>query len=152
MPLIPTTGPRRLVVLLLVLGGCAEMRPAPPPARTAPPPASAGATAQQVVVPDDADKVGRWIAVDVLGDDAQTRDIRTGVLEKTLVVNPGGHVILRGVDRAPGGGTASYTGTLVGRVLTFADLPGAAILAHEGTRLILIDPSGRQTRFIRDAD
>ncbi len=96
--------------------------------------------------------VGRWIAVDVVGDDEQTRDIRTGVLEKTLVVNPGGHVILRGVDRAAGGGTASFSGTLVGRVLTFAELPGAAILAHEGTRLLLIDPSGRQTRFIRDAD
>ena len=139
----------RFIVALLVLSGCAPTRPVP--ARPAPPP-RATAPVTVAAVPTDAARIGRWIAVDVLGDEAQTRDIRTGVLEKTLVVNPGGHVILRGVDRAPGGGTASYSGTLVGRVLTFADLPGAAILAHEGTRLILIDPSGRQTRFIRDAD
>ena len=151
MPSILPAGPRRLAVLLVVLSGCAATRPAPLPARTPPSPARTAARAP-ARVPVDTAKVGRWIAVDVLGDDAQTRDIRTGVLEKTLVINPGGHVILRGVDRAPGGGTASYTGTLVGRVLTFAELPGAAILAHEGTRLILIDPSGRQTRFVRDAD
>lgn len=142
---------RAAALAMLVLSGCAATRPAPLPAPAAPPPVRTAAPVS-AAVPIDTAKVGRWIAVDVLGDDAQTRDIRTGVLEKTLVVNPGGHVILRGVDRAPGGGTASYTGTLVGRVLTFAELPGAAILAHEGTRLILIDPSGRQTRFIRDAD
>ncbi len=140
---------RPLAVFLLVLGGCAPTRP-PAPAATRQPVAAPAARATPVTA--DAPPVGRWIAVDVLGDEAQTRDIRTGVLEKTLVVNPGGHVILRGVDRAPGGGTASYTGTLVGRVLTFAELPGAAILAREGTRLVLIDPSGWQTRFIRDAD
>ena len=109
-------------------------------------------------VPDDAQSViartavGRWIAVDVVGDAAATRDLERGTLEKVLVVNPGGHVILRGTDRAQSADPVSFSGTLAGRVLTFADLPGAAILALDGTRLVLVDPSGRQTRFIRDAE
>ncbi len=141
----------RFAVLLLVLAGCAspsEVRRT----QSVPPDTTPAATPVLTTPPTAGSSVGRWIAVDVAGDEEQTRDIRTGVLEKTLVVNPGGHVILRGVDRAAGGGTVSFSGTLVGRVLTFAELPGAAILAHEGTRLLLIDPSGRQTRFIRDAD
>ena len=142
----------RLAALLLAVAGCAPTRP-PSAVRTEPAGVFSPAVAPVRTTPATAETaIGRWIAVDVVGDDEQTRDIRTGVLEKTLVVNPGGHVILRGVDRAPGGGTASFSGMLVGRVLTFAELPGAAILAHEGTRLLLIDPNGRQTRFIRAAD
>ncbi len=142
---------RRLAVLLLALASCVS----PAEVRRAPAERSASVTpdvAPARTTPAAESSIGRWIAVDVVGDDAQTRDIRVGVLEKMLVVNPGGHVILRGVDRAPGGGTASFSGMLVGRVLTLEGIPSAAILAHEGTRLLLTDPAGRQTRFIRAAD
>ena len=139
--------------LLLALAGCAPTRP--PVQRTVQRPVTP-APAVVVVAPTiqvvDDETVGRWIAVDVVDDADQTADLRRGVLEKTLVINPGGHVILRGVDRAPGGGTAAFTGRLIGRVVTFAELPGAAYLAREGTRLVLIDPTGRRTRFVRDAD
>ena len=97
--------------------------------------------------------VGRWIAVDVVGDAEATRDLRRGTLEKTLVVNPGGHVLLRGVDRVRGRGAAeSFSGRLVGEALRFDRLPGAASLTVAGTRLLLTDPTGRVTRFVRAAE
>ena len=96
--------------------------------------------------------VGRWLAVEVVGDAASTRDLQRGALEKVIVVNPGGHVLLRGVDHAAGGGAVSYFGRLAGRVLTFADLPGAALLSLDGTRLMMTDPTGRVTAFVKQVD
>ena len=97
--------------------------------------------------------VGRWMAVDVVGDAEATRDLRRGTLEKTLVVNPGGHILLRGVDRVRGRGAGeSFSGRLVGEALRFDGLPGAARLTAEGTRLLLRDPTGRVTRFVRAAE
>jgi hypothetical protein len=94
--------------------------------------------------------VGRWLALDVVGDAEATRDLASGALEKTLVVNPGGQVILRGVDRVRGrGAAASFSGRLFGETVAFRDLPGTARLAFDGRRLVLTDPAGRQTRFIR---
>ena len=95
--------------------------------------------------------VGRWLALDVVGDAEATRDLASGALVKTLVVNPGGHVILRGVDRARGhGAAAAFSGRLFGDAVAFRDLPGTARLAFDGRRLVLTDPAGRQTRFIRE--
>jgi len=94
--------------------------------------------------------VGRWLALDVVGDAEATRDLETGALVKTLVVNPGGHVILRGVDRARGrGAAAAFSGRLVGETVAFRDLPGTARLAFDGRRLVLTDPAGRRTTFVR---
>ena len=95
--------------------------------------------------------VGRWLALDVVGDAEASRDLQSGALEKVLVVNPGGHVILRGMDRVRGQGAASsFSGRLVGETVAFRDLPGTARLAFDGRRLVLTDPTGRQTRFIRE--
>ena len=154
MPVAPPAARLAALAALLPLAACATpvaVQPAETPARRAAAPFPSA-------VPDEAQDalaraaVGRWIAVDVVGDAAATRDLERGTLEKVLVVNPGGHVILRGTDRAQSADPVSFSGTLAGRVLTFADLPGAAILVLDGTRLILVDPSGQQTRFIRDAE
>lgn len=136
---------------LLVLAGCAQTRsPASSRARVEP----AGRRAAERPTPVSVDRlVGRWIAVDVVGDAEATRDLRRGSLEKVLVVNPGGHVLLRGVDRARGRGAAeSFSGRLVGDRLRFDSLAGAASLTVEGTRLLLTDPTGRVTRFVRAAE
>ena len=144
------------LALVLPLAACtptAAVRRAPVAASSSAPPAESPAApgpAGTSAAPGQ--HVGRWIAVDVVGDAEASRDLAQGALEKVLVVNPGGHVTLRGVDHRRSADPVAFTGTLVGRVLTFAELPGAAILAREGTRLVLIDPSGRQTRFVRDAE
>lgn len=94
--------------------------------------------------------VGRWVAFDVVGDAEATRDLQSGALQKTLAVNPGGHVILRGIDRIRGrGAAASFSGRLFGETIAFRDLAGTARLAFDGRRLVLTDPAGRQTRFVR---
>jgi hypothetical protein len=142
-----------LLALALPLAACTQTdavcavpsvaaSPAAPPGRLGP-----ARTAPAADLP-----VGRWVAVDVVGDAEASRDLARGTLEKVLVVNPGGHVILRGVDRARSADPVSFTGTLVGRIVRFAELPGAATLVREGTRLVLTDPSGRRTRFVRDAE
>lgn len=136
------------LVLALSLASCAGSAPTPAlPARVQP--AEPGAVDQRT----DAVAVGRWIAVEVRGDAEASEDLRRGRLEKVLVVNPGGHVILRGVDRVRGGGAASsFSGHLSGDAVTFADLPGVARLALDGRRLVMTDPAGRQTHFIRAAE
>ena len=143
------------LALVLPLAACtptAAVRRAPVAASSSAPPAEQPAAPGPAGTSAPDQHVGRWIAVDVVGDAEASRDLAQGALEKILVVNPGGHVILRGVDHRRSADPVAFAGTLVGRVLTFAELPGAAILAREGTRLVLIDPSGRQTRFVRDAE
>ncbi|MEM0962308.1 MAG: hypothetical protein AAGK21_07235 [Bacteroidota bacterium] len=95
--------------------------------------------------------VGRWSATHVVGDADATRDLARGTLSTVLVVNPTGHVILRGADRREGqGAPASYSGRLDGRRLTLTALPGAAEIALFGDRLHLVDPRGRRTVFVRE--
>ena len=138
----------RLSALLLFLSACAPRSSAPlREVRGAPAPREAPALSGTDAVAEAA--VGRWLAVEVRGDRDATRDLRRGTLAKVLVVNPGGHVILRGVD---GGAEAAFSGTLRGRIVTFRDLPGAALLSLEGTRLVFSDPSGRTTEYVRAAE
>lgn len=135
--------------VLLALIGCA---PAPPPAErvsASPRGAAAGAPERDVVV-DGVSVVGRWRAVEVADDPQATRDLRDGTLEIVLVVNPTGHAILRGADRRDGGGTpAAYSGRLDGDRLALRGLPGAAHVAVWGRHLVLDDPRGRRTVFVR---
>ena len=95
--------------------------------------------------------VGRWHAVEVVGDAAATADLRRGQLTTTLVVNPTGHVILRGTDRREGRGAPSaFSGRIEGDRLRLGELPGEAEVALVGWRLHLVDPRGRRTVFERE--
>lgn len=105
------------------------------------------AVAQSV---DGVPVVGRWLALRVVGDEAATADLTFGRLDKVLVVQPGGAVTLRGTDRVMGQGRdAQFTGRLTGSRLRFADLPGTATLRVEGHRLVVRDPRGVETVYLR---
>ncbi|WP_412062176.1 hypothetical protein [Rubrivirga sp. IMCC45206] len=95
--------------------------------------------------------VGRWTAVEVVGDPGATADLARGTLSTVLVINPTGHVILRGADRREGqGAPALFTGVLVEHVLRLNGLPGEAEVQLVGPRLHVVDPRGRRTVFRRD--
>ncbi|WP_412070129.1 hypothetical protein [Rubrivirga sp. IMCC43871] len=99
---------------------------------------------------DGVSLVGRWTAVEVVGDGAATADLAEGTLSTVLVINPTGHVILRGADRRQGrGAPALFTGVLVEHVLRLNDLPGEAEVQVVGRRLHIVDPRGRRTVFVR---
>lgn len=94
--------------------------------------------------------VGRWTAVEVAGDARATADLERGTLTTILVVNPTGHLILRGTDRRQGrGAPAAFSGELVGNRVVFRNLPGEGELARYGAELHLVDPRGRRTVFLR---
>ena len=94
--------------------------------------------------------VGRWAAVEVEGDRRATADLARGTLTTVLVVNPTGHVILRGADTRQGrGAPAAFSGTVAGGRLRFNGLDGEALLERHGRRLHLVDPRGRRTVFVR---
>lgn len=114
------------------------------------------ASASAQVVPDrdvrlgSRSLVGRWSAVEVVGDAAATADLRRGALTTTLVVNPTGHVILRGTDQQEGRGAPSaFSGRIEGDRIRLRGLPGEAEVALFGPRLHLVDPRGRRTVFVR---
>lgn len=142
----------RLSVLLLFLSACASRPVATrPDASRAPRPPSTvvGPVAEAIARA----AVGRWVAVEIVGDAEASHDLRRGTLEKVLLVEPDGRVVLRGTDRARGAaGAVSFSGRIQGRVVTFAGLPGAALLSLRGPRLVLSDPAGRSTQFVRAAE
>ena len=109
-------------------------------------------SAERDVVVGGRSVVGRWLALAVEGDARATRDLTDETLVKVLVVNPGGHAILRGVDRRADAAPEVFTGAIEGGELAFDGLPGAARLELDGRRLVLADPLGRRTRFLRLVD
>lgn len=95
--------------------------------------------------------VGRWRAIEVARDPGATADLQRGTLTMTLVVNPTGHVILRGADRREGRGAPSaFSGRLTDTRLELTGLDGTAEVEMFGWRLHLVDPRGRRTVFVRD--
>lgn len=113
--------------------------------------ASAQVAPERDVRVDGRSVVGRWHAVAVVGDAEATADLQRGRLTTVLVVNPTGHVILRGTDRREGrGAPAAFSGYLVENALRLTDLPGEARVEMVGLRLHLIDPRGRRTEFRRE--
>ena len=118
--------------------------------------AASGASAQPRVAASrdvrlaGASIVGRWHAVEVAGDARATADLAQGMLTTVLVVNPTGHVILRGADAREGrGAPASFSGTLAGDRVRFRGLDGEAWVERRGRTLHLVDPRGRRTVFVR---
>ena len=93
---------------------------------------------------------GAACVVAVAGDVGATTDLARGTLTTVLVVNPTGHVILRGTDTRHGrGAPAAFSGHVAGGRVRFSSLDGAARLERRGRTLHLIDPGGRRTVFVR---
>lgn len=102
------------------------------------------------VVLDGESVVGRWTAIEVPDDAGATADLARGTLTTVLVINPTGHVILRGTDTREGqGAPASFSGEVVGGRVIFRDLPGEGEISRYGQQLHLVDPRGRRTVFVR---
>ena len=102
------------------------------------------------VVLDGESVVGRWTAVEIPDDPAATADLARGSLTTVLVINPTGHVILRGTDTRQGqGAPAAFSGEVVGSRVVFRDLPGEGEVSRYGQELHLVDPRGRRTVFVR---
>lgn len=98
--------------------------------------------------------VGRWLALHVRGDAEASRDLDHGRLEQVLVIHPTGRAFLRGIDRVEAEGRPIRLGGQVSRagrttVLRLDERPGAAVLQREGLRLVVIDPQGRETVYVR---
>ena len=109
--------------------------------------AAAPASAQAV---DGLPLSGRWLAFEVLGDENATDDLARGRLEKVLVVHPGGRALLRGTDHAQDAGRPQqYIGHVADGALRLDDLPGEARLRAEGRRLVMVDPRGVETVYLR---
>lgn len=98
---------------------------------------------------DGTSLLGAWYAVEVVGDRRATRDLEDGTLEKTLLINPNGRAILTGVDRREGSGDATFSGQIDGNRITFVGMDGAGTLSMSGRRLLLRDPNGRSTVYVR---
>jgi len=140
-----------VAALVVALAGCATPAPRGP---VAPAPGEP-ARPERPVDSDDPvlggmSLAGTWSAIEIEGDARATRDLARGVLEQTLIVRPGGNAILTGHDRREGSGTpVTLGGQIEGDLLTFAGLSGAARLSMRGRRLVVRDPRGRTTVFVR---
>jgi hypothetical protein len=101
------------------------------------------------VTVDGVSVLGAWTAVEVVGDAQATRDLEDGTMEQTLLVGSNGRVTLTGVDRREGSGPVSFSGRVTGSRVQFTGMEGAGVLLMSGRRLILRDPGGRSTVFVR---
>jgi hypothetical protein len=106
-------------------------------------------TARGDVTVDGVSVLGAWRAVEVVGDAQATRDLQNGTMEQTLLVGSNGRATLTGVDRREGGGPVSFSGRITGSRVTFAGMEGAGTLVMSGHQLVLRDPGGRSTVFVR---
>ena len=137
-----------LSVVLLAAAGCAAPRaPAPPPPGVGEDPE---VTLRGDVMVDGRSILGAWYAVEVVGDATATRDLESGTMEQTLIVSSNGRAILTGIDRREGGDPVAFTGQVRGSSIRFAAMEGAGTLLMSGRRLVLRDPNGRSTVFVRE--
>ncbi len=94
--------------------------------------------------------LGEWTAVGALDEPEADRDLRTGLLVKSLVLQPDGGATLTGEDRRAETGPVVYDGRVSGDRIEFDGLPGAALIAlRSDGRLVLTDPRGRRTIYER---
>ena len=101
------------------------------------------------VLVDGTSAVGRWVAVEVLGDRTASGDLERSRLTKVLVINPTGRATLRGWDRRLNGGRPeAFIGRVYGNELRLDDLPGMARLQLQRQRLYLTDPGGTTTVYV----
>ncbi len=109
-----------------------------------------GYTVLSDVMLDGVSLVGAWYAVEVEGDRLTTRDLEDGTLETTLIVEPNGRAVLTGIDRREGDGPVTFVGLIRGNRITFREMDGAGTLYFSGRRLVLRDPNGRRTVYVRN--
>ena len=133
--------PIRSLLLLTVLAlaaGCQATRPQ-----------NTGVATRGDVMVDGTSILGAWNAVEVVGNATATRDLAEGVMEQTLIVRSNGRATLTGVDRREGGEPVAFSGRVTGNRIQFSGMEGAGTLIMSGRRLLLRDPNGRSTVFVR---
>ncbi|NNF58403.1 MAG: hypothetical protein HKN04_09185 [Rhodothermaceae bacterium] len=94
--------------------------------------------------------LGAWRAVEVIGRRQDTRALETGATELMLIVAPNGRATLTGKSSSQDSFTRS--GRITENYLTFAGIEGAALLLLNGPRLVVREPDGRSTAFVRASD
>ena len=135
---------RSLLLLLAVAAlaaGCQTTQPRDPE--------PTGAALRADVMVDGTSILGAWHAVEVVGNATATRDLAEGVMEQTLIVRSNGRATLTGVDHRAGGDPVAFSGRVTGNRIQFAEMEGAGTLIMSGRRLLLRDPNGRSTVFVR---
>lgn len=154
---------------LMVLAGCkqAEQTTTPDPdniverqessgsrgAQVGSAPSSAESAELSDVTIDGISILGAWHALEVVGDETATRDLQDGTMKMSLLVHPNGRVALAGIDNREGSGrNVRFDGRIDGNQLELEGLDGNATLFMSGRRLILRDPRGRSTVYIRGVD
>ena len=139
----------------LFVVGCATPERTAGPGRAATPPSSsepAEAPSPSDVTLDGVSILGAWYAVEVIGDSDMSNDLRTGTLEMTLIVGPNGRATMTGTDRREGSGPVTFSGRITDNRILFDGMDGAGTLLMNGRRLVLRDPRGRSTAYIRTRD
>ena len=91
--------------------------------------------------------LGAWQAVEVIGNTRDTRALESGAAALTLIVAPNGRATLTGKSRSQDSFTRS--GRITDNYLTVAGIEGRALLLLNGPRLIVREPDGRSTAFVR---
>ncbi|NNF58402.1 MAG: hypothetical protein HKN04_09180 [Rhodothermaceae bacterium] len=143
------------LVLAVVTAGCATPERTTGPGRAATPPSApspAEAPPPSDVTLDGVSILGAWYAVEVIGDSDMSEDLRAGTLEMTLIVGPNGRATLTGNDRREGSGPVTFSGRITDNRIVFEGMDGAGTLLMNGRRLVLRDPRGRSTAYIRTRD
>lgn len=146
----------RLLPLALVLAACSSSQPSSlaveplrPDAPSALPILYADASRSPSGTPRTV--AGTWQAVEVADDPVATRDLREGVLIKTLFIHSDGRAVLHGEDVREGGGRVAFDGRIAGNALRLTGLPGEATLSLRDDRLHVLDPGGTTTVYARRA-
>lgn len=135
------------LLLAVALAGCAPTSPTATPGD--PPPRED--VAERDVIVDGVSLLGVWHAVGALDEPDADRDLRSGMLTETLVINPRGRATLSGEDRRAGTGHQSFEGRITGNQLAFDGMPGAATISvRSDGRIVVTDPRDRRTVYERD--
>ena len=145
-----------LLTLVILATGCRTTRPLSGDVSPPPGPGGGGAgeadtttKARGDVTVDGVSILGAWHAVEVIGNAQATRDLEEGRMEQTLIVSSNGRAVLTGVDRREGEGPVAFNGRITGSRVQFAGMEGSGTLIMSGRRLVLSDPTGRRTVFVR---
>ncbi|MDX1438921.1 MAG: hypothetical protein R3284_03360 [Rubricoccaceae bacterium] len=104
------------------------------------------------VMIDGVSVLGAWNALEIIGDEQATADLNSGIMKMTLLIQPNGRATLTGIDNREGTGNVRFNGRISGNQLALDGLEGSATLFMSGRRLILRDPRGRSTVYIRGVD
>ena len=91
--------------------------------------------------------LGAWQAVEVIGSTRDTRALESGTAALMLIIAPNGRATLTGKSDREGSFTRS--GRITENYLALTGIEGRALLLLNGPRLVVREPDGRSTAFVR---